>query len=81
MQDRIVNFVTRNSKITEERFRQLLLQTGELVMDVGTVLDGEKAVQEGLIDYLGGLSDAIECLYKLIEEADEKYPDDKNEEK
>ena len=76
MQDRIVNFVTRNSKITEERFRQLLLQTGELVMDVGTVLDGEKAVQEGLIDYLGGLSDAIECLYKLIEEADEKYPDD-----
>lgn len=75
MQDRIVNFVTRNSKITEERFRQLLLQTGELVMDVGTVLDGEKAVQEGLIDYLGGLSDAIECLYKLIEEADEKYPD------
>lgn len=76
MQDRIVNFVTRNSKITEQRFRQLLLQTGELVMDVGTVLDGEKAVQEGLIDYLGGLSDAIECLYKLIEEADEKYPDD-----
>ena len=76
MQDRIVNFVTRNSKITEQRFRQLLLQTGELVMDVGTELDGEKAVQEGLIDYLGGLSDAIECLYKLIEEADEKYPDD-----
>ena len=76
MQDRIVNFVTRNSRISEERFRQLLLQTGELVMDVGTVLDGEKAVQEGLIDYLGGLSDAIECLYKLIEEADEKYPDD-----
>ena len=79
MQDRIVNFVTRNSKITEERFRQLLLQTGELVMDVGTVLDGEKAVQEGLIDYLGGLSDAIECLYKLIEEADEKYPDNVEE--
>lgn len=76
MQDRIVNFVTRNSRISEERFRQLLLQTGELVMDVGTVLDGEKAVKEGLIDYLGGLSDAIECLYKLIEETDEKYPDD-----
>ncbi|HNX64546.1 MAG TPA: ATP-dependent Clp protease proteolytic subunit [Oscillospiraceae bacterium] len=81
MQDRIVNFVTRNSRISEQRFRQLLLQTGELVMDVGTVIDGEKAVKEGLIDYLGGLSDAIECLYKLIEEADEKYPDDKNEEK
>lgn len=78
MQDRIVNFVTRNSKITEKRYRHLLLQTGELVMDVGTVLDGEDAVKEGLIDYLGGLSDAIDCLYKLIEEADEKYPDEKN---
>lgn len=79
MQDRIVNFVTRNSSISEERFRELLLTTGELVMDVGTVLDGEKAVKEGLIDYLGGLSDAIECLYRLIEEADKRYPDDTKE--
>lgn len=76
MQDRIVNFVTRNSSISEEKFRELLLQTGELVMDVGTVLDGEEAVKSGLIDHLGGLSDAIECLYKLIEESDEKYPDE-----
>ncbi len=79
MQDRIVNFVTRNSRITEKRFRELLLKTGELVMDVGTVLDGEEAVNEGLIDYLGGLSDAIDCLYKLIEESAEKYPDNKTE--
>lgn len=79
MQDRIVNFVTRNSCITEKRFRHLLLQTGELVMDVGTVLDGEDAVNEGLIDSLGGLGDAIDCLYKLIEESKEKYPDDKSE--
>lgn len=77
MQDRIVNFVTRNSNISEEHFRKLLLQTGELVMDVGTVLDGEEAVKAGLIDHLGGLSDAIECLYQLIEESDEKYPDEK----
>ena len=76
MQDRIVNFVTRNSRISEKRFRQLLLQTGELVMDVGTVIDGEEAVKEGLIDHLGGLSDAIDCLYKLIEESEEKYPDE-----
>lgn len=76
MQDRIVNFVTKNSGITEKRFRKLLLQTGELVMDVGTMITGETAVKEGLIDYLGGLSDAIDCLYKLIEQADERYSDD-----
>lgn len=80
MQDRIVNFVTRNSHISEDRFRELMMQTGEMVMDVGTVLDGESAVKEGLIDYLGGLSDAIECLYKLIEETEQKYPDNDNKE-
>lgn len=80
MQDRIVNFVTANSGISEENFRSLMMQTGELVMDVGTVVDGEKAVELGLIDRLGGLSDAIECLYGLIEQSDEKYPDtDKTE--
>ena len=68
MQDRIVSFVEENSKITKERFRQLMMNTGELVMDVGTVLDGEAAVREGLIDHLGALSDAIECLYRMIEE-------------
>lgn len=68
MQDRIVGFVTRNSRITEERFRQLMMTTGELVMDVGTVLNGEDAVNEGLIDELGGLSDAVECLYRMIDE-------------
>ena len=80
MQDRIVNFVTSNSSISEDEFRKLMMQTGELVMDVGTVVDGEKAVEIGLIDSLGGLSDAIECLYELIENSEEKYPDDKKEE-
>lgn len=79
MQDRIVNFVTSNSKITEDEFRRLMMQTGELVMDVGTVVDGEKAVEIGLIDSLGGLSDAIECLYELIEQSGEKYPDNVSE--
>lgn len=79
MQDRIVNFVTANSHISEQNFRNLMLQTGELTMDMGTVVDGERAVELGLIDSLGGLSDAIECLYKLIEESDEKYPDDEKE--
>lgn len=72
MQERIVKFVTKNTQMPPERFRELMMQTGELVMDVGTVLDGEAAVNEGLIDSLGGLSDAIDCLYQLIEERDEQ---------
>lgn len=70
MQERIVRFVTDNSKISSKDFRRLMMNTGELVMDVGTVLDGEKAVEEGLIDHLGGLSEAIACLYEMIEGGD-----------
>ena len=68
MQERIVKFVTDNSNITPERFRQLMMNKDELVMDVGTVLDGQSAVDEGLIDALGGVSDVIESLYAMIEE-------------
>ena len=67
MQERITKFVISNSNISAERFKELMFNTGELITDVGTVLDGEKAVEEGLIDHLGGLSDAIKCLYSLIE--------------
>lgn len=67
MQERIVKFVTDNSNITPERFRQLMMNKDELVMDVGTVLDGQSAVDEGLIDALGGVSDVIESLYAMIE--------------
>lgn len=67
MQDRITNFVTHNSNITKERFTSLSRNTQELVMDVGTVLDGPDAVEEGLIDSLGSLSDAIDCLEKMID--------------
>ena len=67
LQERIVRFVTDNSGISSKDFRRLMMNTGELVMDVGTVLDGEKAVQVGLIDHLGGLSEAISCLYRMIE--------------
>ena len=69
MQERITSFVCANSSISPERFKQLMMKNGELVMDVGTVLDGEQAVQEGLIDSLGSLHDAVEKLYRLIEEA------------
>lgn len=67
MQERIVRFVCENSEITSEKFRSLMMATGELVMDVGTVLDGEAAVKAGLIDSLGGLSQALNCLYEMIE--------------
>lgn len=68
MQDRIVNFVENNSKISAKDFRRLMMKTGELIMDVGTVLDGEGAVECGLIDELGGLKDALGFLESCIEE-------------
>lgn len=67
MQDRISNFVTDNSSIDKDKFRELMMNTGELVTDVGTVLDGESAVEVGLIDELGSLSAALESLYSMIE--------------
>lgn len=68
MQERITAFVERNSSISSERFCELMMNTGELVTDVGTTLSGEKAVSEGLIDSLGNLSEVISALYDLIEE-------------
>lgn len=73
MQARIVNFVLNNSNIREDDFRRLMMNTEELVLDVGSVLEGEKAVELGLIDRLGGLSDAMECLYELIENSEKRY--------
>ncbi len=72
MQDRITNFVTQNSNITKERFTTLAMNTQELVMDVGSVLDGPDAVEEGLIDSLGSLSDAMDCLDRMIEREKKK---------
>lgn len=73
MQDRIINFVLSNSNIKEDDFRRLMMNTEELVLDVGSVLEGEKAVEIGLIDELGGLSSAMECLYDLIENTEKRY--------
>ena len=67
MQERITNFVTSNSDITPNRFGELMMNIGEMVTDVGSVLDGESAVKEGLIDSIGSLSDAIEALYTMID--------------
>ncbi len=82
MQQRITRFVCDNSSISPQRFRRLMMKNGELVMDVGSVLDGEAAVKEGLIDDMGGLAEAIECLYQMIEEQDaEKENGQKEDEK
>ncbi|MDD6251234.1 MAG: ATP-dependent Clp protease proteolytic subunit [Oscillospiraceae bacterium] len=67
MQDRITTFVSDNSNITKERYNELVLNTGELVMDIGTILEGQEAVDEGLIDRVGSLSDALEALYEMVE--------------
>ena len=66
MQQRITGFVASHSQISEKRFTQLMMRTGELVMDVGSVVDGATAVKEGLIDELGGLGDALAYLYREI---------------
>jgi len=66
MQERITNFIQNNSHITAQRFMEISRNTNELVMDVGTILDGKQAVDEGLIDSLGTLSDALEKLKSMI---------------
>ena len=67
MQERVVNFVSSHSKISKDKFRELMLKTGELANDVGTVLFGEEAARIGLIDQVGGLSDGIKKLKELID--------------
>ncbi len=66
IQERIVSFVTDNSRVTRQRFTELMLRTGELAADVGSVIYGQEAVDSGLIDRVGGLSDALQCLHDQI---------------
>ena len=68
IQERILQFVTANSHVRRKAFTKLMLQTGELAADVGSVIYGEEAVELGLIDRIGGLSDALGCLYEMIAE-------------
>ena len=72
IQERIIQFVTRNSRVKREDFTKMMLQTGELAADVGSVIYGEEAVKIGLIDHLGGLADALECLHAMIDERRQK---------
>jgi len=66
MHERIVRFVTRHSRISPEKFKELMFKTGELTTDVGTNLSGPEAVEVGLIDAVGGLKDALAKLDELI---------------
>ena len=72
IQERIVSFVARNSRIEKKKFLELMLKTGEMSADVGSVIYGEEAVELGLIDQIGSLRDALECLYEQIGKKREK---------
>lgn len=67
VQDAVVDFVSRNAKTSKEEITRLMLQTGNIANDVGTILFGKEAVESGIIDDVGGLSDALRKLYELIE--------------
>ena len=67
IQDRITRFIADHSNMKRERIEELMLDTSQLVKDVGTMLEGEEAVREGLIDETGGIRQAMEKLYELIE--------------
>lgn len=69
-QDRITGFLAKHSKMTKERIEELMLNPTQLVKDVGTLLEGKEAVEEGLIDEVGGMSEALCKLHEMI---DEKY--------
>ena len=70
-QDRIIRFLAGHSHMTQERIEELMLDSTQLVKDVGTLLEGEEAVKEGLIDAVGGMSDALTKLQEMIEKKDQ----------
>lgn len=68
IQERIVDFVTKNSRVDRDTFTKMMLKTGELSADVGSVIYGQEAVDIGLIDQVGSLGDALDCLHKMMRE-------------
>ena len=68
MQSRITDFVVNHSNITPEKFTELMMNTKEMVTDVGSVISGERAVEVGLIDSIGNLGTVIESLYEMIDQ-------------
>ncbi|HEU4964612.1 MAG TPA: ATP-dependent Clp protease proteolytic subunit [Bacilli bacterium] len=76
MQERVIRFVTAHSEITEDKFRDLMLTTGELARDIGTTVVGRDAVQYGLINDIGGIGKAVAKLNAMIEERRAEVPAD-----
>ena len=72
IQEQIADFVTANSRISRETFMDYMMQTDQMATDVGTILYGREAVASGLIDELGGLSDALAHLHRMIEESKQR---------
>ena len=70
IQERIIAFVAKNSHISADKFRELMLATGDMANDVGSIVYGEQAVELGLMDRIGTLSDALDCLYEMIDHRD-----------
>ena len=67
IQERIISFVVRNSRITKDEFRALMLATTQLAKDIGSILVGQEAVEKGLINEVGGIKEALNKLYEMIE--------------
>ena len=72
MQERIIDFVSSHSKVSKEKFKELMFNTGQLGRDIGTVLVGHEAVDVGLIDEVGGLSRAVIKLREMIDEQEKE---------
>ena len=68
MQDRIAEFITSHSFISEERFVKLMMETGKMTKDLGTILVGQQAVEEGIINEVGGIKEALNRLHTMIRE-------------
>ena len=77
-QDRITRFISGHSRITQERLEELMLDSSQLVKDVGTLLEGEDAVREGIIDEVGGIREAFAKIYELIEKRSDKKKTEKH---
>ena len=67
IQDRITGFIADHCRADQRRLEQMMMETGELTKDLGTILIGEDAVREGLINQVGGIRDALDYLYGMIE--------------
>ena len=81
IQERIIAFVAKNSHISADRFRALMLATGDMANDVGSIVYGEEAVELGLMDQIGTLSDALNCLYEMIDHQNDNRDDEDRDEK